>query len=172
MNPRRKANSWRMVTLAIMATAVMSCATPPKPRDRNLSLLRPFANNRVAGRAYLGSPSSGYEKDCDVVLLVPASEEYRKMVTDEFGNTEKGFSRDLKSYELFQDLSQRDNVTVAECDPTGNFEFLRVPRGRYYFLAQTTWLIRLARAGGYILRTIDITQSVENVLVAESAKTT
>jgi hypothetical protein len=175
MLPQRFARHPCTMFLAALATLVFGagCATPPVLSQRfdarSAGYVLTDGPNVIEGRASLTS-RRGYVHTCRYsgVTLIPATAYSSERMTLAFGNINGGYANDRVYERLPANEYFARYVRYVACDKDGRFRFERVANGRYFLVADITWLVRWARFGGAAMQSIEVTGGEHRTVVLAS----
>lgn len=156
---------------AVLATAVVAgCKSAPAPTGAFDPLAASYVlkngRNTIEGQALLRS-ASGYVRTCrnEGVALYAVTAYSQEVVTLASGNTSGGFARAPLFSVLFDSSPLATYSRQSACDDAGRFRFDGVADGQYYLVANIGWMVKSARFGGAVMKSIEVsggsTRSVE-----------
>lgn len=113
--------------------------------------------NMVTGQAFLRQKGGGTVTCAGArAVLFPATPFFKEMVAiTAQGNAPK--------YE--GNSSVRDYAIIARntrCDAQGNFDFAKVPAGRYLLMSEVVWSVGNSRQGGALSREVEVVDGGQN----------
>ena len=175
MRPHRFARHKCTMFLTAVAMLVFGagCATPPVLSQqfdaRSAGYVLSDGPNVIEGRASLMS-RRGYVHTCQYsgVTLIPATAYSSERMAVAFGNTDGGFANDRAYERLPGNEYLARYMKYVACDEDGRFRFERVANGRYFVVADITWLVRWARFGGAVMRSVDVNGGEHRTVVLAS----
>ena len=126
--------------------------------------VQPSGPYSIAGHATL--TMEGSRKPCEDITLVPVNETTSKAMASFLARPAGGFAgevafRDVEAIPDYEKISHR-----VDCDASGGFKFQNVGDGNYYLVARVTWLLRLAHRGGFVIRPMTVSASMEGLEVS------
>lgn len=126
----------------------------------------PLGSNRIEGRAAL--TTGQYTKSCEDVTVVLATEATSRKIEPFLGLPRNGFVREPFFREIENDPDYARFSRKADCGSDGNFLFRDLSGGTYYIVARVTWLLGHAHHGGFLLRKVDVSKSIDGILMMDS----
>lgn len=150
------------IVLAVtMAAGASGCAAVPAPKTafdpQAAGYVLKSGRNAIEGRALLMT-AHGYVHTCRNagVTLYPVNAYSRELVALASGHVSGGFAREQTYSALFDDVPLSAYSRHAGCDDDGRFRFEGVPDGQYYLVANIGWLVKSARFGGAVMKSIEV----------------
>ena len=166
-------NPWRITFVAVAtAIAAVGCAPISAPRTafnpRAASYVLQEGENTIEGYALLRS-AGGYVRTCrdEGVVLYPVTPYSREVVTLASGNAFGGFAKEPSYSALFDGTPLGAYSRHAQCDGEGRFRLEGVPDGQYYLVANIGWMVKSARFGGAVMKSVEISGGSTHSLVLE-----
>jgi hypothetical protein len=157
----------------VLGVALTGCATKPPVKLNNQFVEADVAWSKVEGNSEITGSAlmqtlGGIPRTCAgrTVALVPESKYSTERMLSIYGNISKGFVNAYQNTK-FDDNPQGyiDSVRTSICDAQGNFEFNKIPKGRYYVTTQVIWSVNHALHGGFLMRQVEITDSSKTRVV-------
>ncbi len=161
--------------LTALATLVFGagCATPPVLSQRfdarSAGYVLSDGPNVIEGRASLTS-RRGYLHTCRYsgVTLIPATAYSSERMILAFGNIDGGYANERVYERLPANENSAHYMRYAPCDEDGRFRFERVANGKYFVVADITWLVRWARFGGAAMQSVEVIGGEHRTVVLAS----
>jgi hypothetical protein len=149
----KKRHYLTLLTVILARCAQIHSELPPGP-------------NRIVGRAAL--TTGQYTQPCEDVTIVLATKATSRKIEPFLGLPRNGFVREPFFREMENDPDYARVSRNVGCGADGAFQFRDLPGGTYYIVARATWLLGHAHHGGFLLRKIDVSKSIDGLLVMDS----
>jgi hypothetical protein len=161
MTEQAKMCRWLPLMTAVLAPFVLiGCAgsLSAAPENRLAQKLETPAAAEISGRgAIISGP--GYIHSCQDggVFLIPATSDWESWAKQAIGKSRPASVSLVGMRQLPVDGRAWSAARHADCDNSGRFKFSDVADGKYYVLANVSWLLRWQHNGGALIQAIDVT---------------
>ena len=126
-------------------------------------------SNSIDGRAFLVS-RTGDEHTCerDGVSLMPVTPHSSQFANLLFSGRSNGYAEEQAYISLQPADDFWSNSRHKACDESGHFLFERVADGKYFVFSNITWSVRFSRAGGVLMKTVEVDGAAHPTVVLQS----
>jgi len=163
----------RSIVGALTVAALLAgCAMPPKEvaiqTEFSAKEHDPYAKagpNTVTGQAFLRQQGGGTITCAGArAVLFPATSFFKEMASITSRGQVPKYSGDNKGLREYAVLARN-----TRCDAQGNFDFPKVPAGKYLLMSEVVWTVRYERQGGMLSREVEVVDGGQNRFLLSDA---
>lgn len=149
--------------IAVLACGSLACACHSIPISERFDAgaahyVLQNGSNVISGQAYVIVPPFDHRLSCvyNGMQLIPVTPYSTERMIKAFGNASAGYARRGILEMLPEDEAFGANTRHANCDDGGYFRFEHVADGNYYLLTKIYWQVRFSRAGGELMKVVNV----------------